>query len=533
MATLSKHVGYEYEFVDQVPEDYFCKLCKHVAREPTIASCCTEILCKACIDVIVQDKKPCPSCEDVKIKELGPHSKNQTKILALEVHCTMKDRGCEWTGQLQHLDAHLDITTGDCQYVDVECPNKCDQKVQKRNVDTHLVNECPNRDYRCPHCNFTDTYQVVTEQHWEVCSYYPLACPNRCGVTFERGDLEDHMKMCRLEEVQCVFSSEGCQAKFIRDNEDDHMNQNTQKHLAMMPAATLRISQKQQTFEQKLQERECVLQNELEEKAKRLEQVERALRENERTLRDMQDGFEQRRMQDQEKQKRMFSNFRITIIIAVLIVAVIFGLHMRQEQTISKLSDQNIEKHGRLEQNISEKLDTQITALEEQLQTNYQQQQQAIKKICGAVYTPPYDITFSNYQEEKARDDYIVSPPMYTHPGGYKFELSLYPNGWGVGRGTHVSVYVYSLKGDHDAELKFPVKFTITLQLLNQHRDQDHHTRDIQCRVTREWIGSGIFSIGSNWIFILNADLEWNHDKQTQYLKDNCLKFRITKIVVH
>ena len=40
MATPSKPtcIGYECEFVDQVPEDYFCKQCKHVAREPTIAS---------------------------------------------------------------------------------------------------------------------------------------------------------------------------------------------------------------------------------------------------------------------------------------------------------------------------------------------------------------------------------------------------------------------------------------------------------------------------------------------------------------
>ena len=196
MATLSNTVGYEYEFVDQVPEDYFCKLCKHVAREPNITTCCGEILCKACIDVIIQDKKPCPSCESNDIKALGLHVKYQRKILALEARCTVKDRGCEWTGQLQHLDAHLDVNTVHCQYVDVECPKKCVQKVQKRN----LANECPNRDYRCPHCNFANKFHVVSK-HFDVCPYYPLACPIRCGATFERDDLPDHMKMCRLEEV--------------------------------------------------------------------------------------------------------------------------------------------------------------------------------------------------------------------------------------------------------------------------------------------------------------------------------------------
>ncbi len=36
--------------------------------------------------------------------------------------------------QLQHLGAHLDLSTGDCVYVDVDCPKGCEQKVQKRNV---------------------------------------------------------------------------------------------------------------------------------------------------------------------------------------------------------------------------------------------------------------------------------------------------------------------------------------------------------------------------------------------------------------
>ena len=31
----------------------------------------------------------------------------------------------------------------------------------------------------------------------------------------------------------------------------------------------------------------------------------------------------------------------------------------------------------------------------------------------------------------------------------------------------------------------FPATFTITRELLNQHINQDHHVRDIQCEVTR------------------------------------------------
>ena len=554
MATLSKHVGYECEFVDQAPEDYFCKLCKHVAREPTIASCCTEVLCKACIDAVVQDKKPCPSCEDVETESLGPHKKYTPKIQALEVRCTMKDRGCPWTGQLQQLDAHLDVTTGDCEYVAVECPKKCAQKVQKRNVDTHLANECPNRDYRCPHCSFASTFCVVSK-HFDVCRYYPLACPNRCGVTFERDDLDDHMKMCRLEEVRCVFTKAGCQANFTRENEDAHMDQNTQKHLALMPAATLKISQE---FEQKLREQEEKFEEKLHKQqevfVKKLEQKDEQIKRVEQKLQDKQEVFEKKLEEKDVQVKRVEQKLQEQEAYEQNKLKEKDEQIKRVEQKLEKqgqefegqLGGQQIEfqkqlqqRDDQIKQTVKEK-DEQIKTLQakneelqQQVERNFQQMLPMVNKIRSHKYAgkcvPPYDIQYSNYQKLKARGRLVDSPSMYTHPGGYSFRLKFWPNGY---NGTHASVSVHTLKSDHDAELKFPVKFNVTVQLLNQHRDQDHHTRDIQCQVTMEKIGE-LEYIGVDWTFIPFAALEWNRDKQTQYLKDECLKFRITKIIVH
>ena len=257
--TSSKPVGYECEFVDQVPEDYFCKQCNHVAREPTIASCCTEVFCKACIEAIIGDKKPCPKCESSDIASQGPHRRYQTKIPTLTVRCSLKDRGCEWTGQLQHLDVHLNATTGNCAYVDVDCPKRCNQKVQKPDIETHLANHCPNRDYNCQHCGENTTF-CEKERHFEVCRDYPLTCPNRCGVTCERDNLEEHLEICSQQRIWCEFNDAGCEAEFVREKQEEHMEQNTQKHLALVAAATQRISQ---TFQQKLQEQQRVFESQL------------------------------------------------------------------------------------------------------------------------------------------------------------------------------------------------------------------------------------------------------------------------------
>ena len=88
---------------------------------------------------------------------------------------------------------------------------------------------------------------------------------------------------------------------------------------------------------------------------------------------------------------------------------------------------------------------------------------------------------------------------------------------------------LYSMSGQFDATLQWPAKFTITLQLLNQHRDQDHITvtKQFQWRKTeRENVYVGLFTT----TLIAHTDLELNAQKQTQYLKDDCLHFRITKI---
>ena len=472
MAAPSKAVGYECEFVDQVPEDYFCKQCKHVAREPQIASCCTEVFCKACIEAVIEDKKPCPSCESSVLVVLGPHNKYQVRILASVVRCSLKDRGCQWTGQLQHLDAHLDLTTGDCVYVDVDCPSKCNQKVQKHDVDTHLTNHCPNRDYTCPHCSFKATFREVSE-HFEVCRYYPLVCPNRCGASFERDVLEDHMKMCGLQKLQCEFSYAGCGAEFIRDHQKEHMEQNTQKHLALLAADTLRISKEQQeTLAQKSKEQQQWFEMKLAEKDSQIKKLEELF---EKKLGEQREEF--------HKQQRM------------------------------------------LEEKLEER-DQQIKTLEEQHGSH-------INSLRMEVGIPPFEFTLFDYKENKEREDSVYAPPWYTHPGGYKLQIRLWPMGLAHASGTHLTLYFYLLKGQNDSMLKFPASFTVTLELLNQHRDQCHYTKKLtSLAIRKEMIANDIMPIIADFQFIPNVNLIWNEHKQTQFLKYNCLKFRISEIVV-
>ena len=52
--------------------------------------------------------------------------------------------------------------------------------------------------------------------------------------------------------------------------------------------------------------------------------------------------------------------------------------------------------------------------------------------------------------------------------------LSVDANGDGPCAGTYVSVFVFLMRGEHDDKLKWPFRGTITFQLVNQKRDQEH-----------------------------------------------------------
>ena len=168
MAAYLKVGGYQCKFIDEVPDDFLCKSCRNVARQPHLTSCCGEQFCHTCIAAILQDKKPCPSCKKETFT-ISMDKRDHRRILALRVCCVMKERGCQWMGKVEQLDTHVDENTGDCQYVDVACPEKCGQQVQKHQLITHITNECPKRDFNCVHCGFKATYEVVSEKHWPEC----------------------------------------------------------------------------------------------------------------------------------------------------------------------------------------------------------------------------------------------------------------------------------------------------------------------------------------------------------------------------
>ena len=157
----------------------------------------------------------------------------------------------------------------------------------------------------------------------------------------------------------------------------------------------------------------------------------------------------------------------------------------------------------------------------EQKMIRLEQELETLKNDQSAsLDVPPYDFTVTNYKYLTSNSGTWKIDSFYTHPGGYKFHIQVYPH--------TMAVYLYPEPGEYDDTLPWPARVSITIELRNQYREQDH--MEITSRL--EW---GHKDTNRRYIsdcFLPHDELKWNDTHQTQFMRNNCLRFRITKILV-
>ena len=158
------------------------------------------------------------------------------------------------------------------------------------------------------------------------------------------------------------------------------------------------------------------------------------------------------------------------------------------------------------------------------------------------IFVQPPDITVTCFERCKQGGERRFSPAFYTHIGGYKMCLKIYPNGRDSGEGTHVSVSVLMMKGEFDPHLKWPFRGEITVELVNQKKggekcamkpvehtdtEEDDYDEYFQIVVEGERAEKGWgFSQ-----FISHSDL-YKPEEGKEYLVNDTLTFRITNVEV-
>ena len=156
------------------------------------------------------------------------------------------------------------------------------------------------------------------------------------------------------------------------------------------------------------------------------------------------------------------------------------------------------------------------------------------------IFIPPPDMIMDHFETHKNDDTRWYSPPFNTHVGGYKMCLKVTANGWGSGKGTHVSLGVNLMKREFDSHLQWPFKGEITVELVNQKEggenlirkplapaDYDKCYKNFQ-RVTEGERASGGWGFST---FIAHTDL-YKPEENKEYLLNDTLIFRVTNVEV-
>ena len=459
--------GYKCQFKDDnIQESFKCSSCMRVSRDPH-ATCCGPQFCGDYLRRLAESTD-CPECGERY--ESMPCKKTRKQILMLEVFCTMRNQGCHWEGVVKGLGEHEDI----CDYVYVPCPqNCCQDQITRRSLDTHMKEECPKREYSCPHCNFKDTYTFVTNAHLTECSYKPVACPNHCGVEGERDDMDTHIQNeCPLEYIACKL---GCSTKYRREDEMQHSKDYVQQHLTYLAGTALQMNDTIKDLKEKIASQKEQFERQLEDIKKQLDnfitqQQQDGRKEDEIEQLKTQLEQETSRLELLEKQvSNMTNNAQQDECLGEDISPPEHSGDSERRE-IRELERKSDEKDRELRTKLEEheaKSNKQIT----QLDSKVAKLEKLLNNLSAPTLPHPQDdhfeFTLKNYRTLKEEGGEWNSQAFPAFEEGPHLQVIAWPNGQGEGKGTHVSVWLaqQEVKADYFLE---PHQITLKLELVKK-----------------------------------------------------------------
>ena len=147
--------------------------------------------------------------------------------------------------------------------------------------------------------------------------------------------------------------------------------------------------------------------------------------------------------------------------------------------------------------------------------------------------SPLIEFTVTNVSKRKEHNTTFYSPAFHSHNEGYKLRLE-------VERSSdqqHIGIYAKLLRGQHDDNLVWPFQASIVVELVNWREDANHHLytisfnehTPIECK-SQVTEGEQALNGWGTHTFISYSSLD---STNTEYLQDDCLRFRVKEIVVY
>ena len=191
------------------------------------------VVCCSCEGVIrdpqlTEEGYKCSSCLDGR--EGKPASVNKTEIEKLRVVCPFRQQGCDWSGTMGLVVAHVEK----CDLCPVSCSLGCGHSSERKYSKRHETEDCPERNTKCEFCQ-TNIKVSQSCDHSKTCPNFPLKCSNGCNEDrIPREDMTLHVsEFCPLSMVPCPYKKYGC-VGVKRKDMDTHETEFVVKHVRIM-----------------------------------------------------------------------------------------------------------------------------------------------------------------------------------------------------------------------------------------------------------------------------------------------------------
>ena len=215
--------------VSPLPDHLECEICLEILNDPVQTTCCGQCYCKNCIAQV--KSKVCPHCR-AKV-EVFPDKRSPRLINDLEILCPYHiENKCRWKGSASELNNHLK----NCDIKPITCPLGCNKQFERKNKDIHITHLCSLRKIPCKYCQVQVMHKNMS-QHYGVCPKTPVPCPNKCSSkeVITRETMNQHIKKCPNQAVNCKYFEFGCNKKEIkRKDYKHHLSSTMEQHLCLV-----------------------------------------------------------------------------------------------------------------------------------------------------------------------------------------------------------------------------------------------------------------------------------------------------------
>lgn len=444
-----------------------CNACNRVLRDP-VQSYCGHRFCRECISAIISsgNQVQCKSCieegvdnEDYSIirkEQLFPDNALRREMFSMESNCY--NLGCPWTGKFRDYEKHVK----DCKFRPIPCPN-CGESVEVSKVKSHAEKDCPKRPVTCKYCS-TSTSQDQLEEHNKECQKYPMNCES-CGIKkIQRDKFQEHVDSeCPNKKLECIAGCKAVERRRFISHIEEKPGFHIKKMMDQLRELALSISG---------------------EKLRHLGEDVEQLKQTMSLSNDMQQNgasSTSRLSSTDEAQSAEGAGINIdankfsAVEIKVgTFEGIVTTLYRDIERVLNVLDDR--QKDMEMIKRDSEGKAKKIEELERKLAYSEVQVTQLSQNVFSkdnCSFNGELVWRIENWSEVRAKAvagtvTSLFSLPFYTSKYGYKMCVRLYPNGDGMGKNTHISIFFAILKGDYDAILTWPFSKRVIFTVFDQ-----------------------------------------------------------------